>query len=237
MLGLGLSTGLAPARPGGIAALAPLAWYDAGHGPALYQDAAGTTPASEAGQPVRRLSSRAGGAPALTIGATGAPASRTATGVGFAGAGVYLKASLAIPASHAIIVKARIDSWSAHHGDLFCCHGAKGTELRAGDPSAFRALVIGSDVAIDPMEAGGDWSGSHVFTLVLDAAGATARLRIDGTEVAADAGYDGSLTSPTEFKLFGSRWNSAYVSGELRHAVILGSADLGAVAAAEAALA
>lgn len=233
MIGLSVSPMTLTVRrtPMPLSTINPLVWYDATTAGTLWQDTGATVPVSASGNPVRRIDAAIGAEP-LVIRNAASPASRS-TGVSFGSSGIDMAATLAIPASHAVIMAARIDSWTAAHADLFCPHGTNAYGLRAGSTSEFLAKINSSNLGLSELSSGADRSGLHVFATVFDASTGTASIRIDGTTVASATGYNGALDASTVLKIFGSRYNSASVTGELFGLGVLSSAELSKVRAAE----
>lgn len=233
MIGLAISpTALAARRtPMPLNTINPLVWYDATTADKLWQDTGATVPVNGGGNPVRRIDAAIGAEP-LVIRNTANPASRS-TGVSFGGSGIDMGVTLGLPASHAVIMAARIDSWTAAHADLFCPHGTNGYGLRAGSASEFLARIVSNNLGLTDLDTGADRSGLHVFATVFDASTGKASIRIDGTTVASATGYNGALDTSTVLKIFGSRYNSASVTGELFGLGVLSSPELTKVSAAE----
>lgn len=214
-----------------LSTLDPLVWYDATAAGKLWQDTGATVAVTASGNAVRRIDATLGSEP-LLIRNTASPANR-GTGVSFGGNGIDMGVTLGIPASHAVIMAARINSWTAAHADLFCPHGTNGYGLRAGNASDFLARIVSNNLGLTDLDTGEDRSGLHVFATVFDASTGTASIRIDGTTVASASGYNGALDASTVLKIFGSRYNSASVAGELFGLGVLSSAELTKVSAAE----
>lgn len=219
MLGIGISMSIGGGTQAFVPSLlSPFAWYDPSDVSTLFQDAAGTTPITASGQPVRRMNDISGNGFHLIAPSDPArPTYQTAGGLHWLESDgvddVMSVAMTGLTGDHTAGAAVRVTGLGNSNHCTFSFDATNDYQVESGSATEFFSRFDSANLGIGFLNPNIDYVNTDIVQRVtLAATPGTGAMAIDGTDEATSNLYNGALDAAQTFRIFSSRTGGTFLA-------------------------